>query len=49
MIRDIANTDLIGRIVKLYKNPSRHKRAPNSVTYDTVSVGVRVYKSLVLR
>jgi hypothetical protein len=30
-----ANIDRMGRIVKLYKNPSRHSSAPNNVTYSS--------------
>jgi len=32
MIRAVAKIDRMGRMVKLYRKPSRHRRAPNSVT-----------------
>lgn len=31
-IRAVAKMDLIGRMVKLYRKPSRHSNDPNSVT-----------------
>jgi hypothetical protein len=31
-IRAVAKMDLIGRMVKLYRKPSRHSSDPNNVT-----------------